>query len=65
MRSDPISMLNHGMPDVDVAAVAQTFGGGGHRNAAGARVTGKLAEVRTSIASHLQAELSGFGEPPA
>lgn len=61
-RSKP--PLNHGMPDVDVAAVAQTFGGGGHRNAAGARVTGKLAEVRTSIASHLKAELAGFGEPP-
>ena len=55
-RSKP--PLNHGVPDVDVAAVAQQFGGGGHRNAAGARVTGKLAEVRTAIATRLEDVLS-------
>ena len=58
-RSKP--PLNHGMPDVDVAAVAQTFGGGGHRNAAGARVKGKLAEVHTSIARHLERMLTDPG----
>jgi len=31
--------------DVDVAAMAGTFDGGGHRRAAGARLTGKPAEV--------------------
>ena len=42
------------MPDVDVAAAAQTFGGGGHRRAAGARVKGSLAEVRRIIIEHFQ-----------
>ncbi len=31
--------------DVDVAAMAGTFGGGGHRRAAGARLTGRPVEV--------------------
>jgi len=31
--------------DLDVASVAQRFGGGGHRRAAGARVAGSLEEV--------------------
>lgn len=35
--------------DIDVAAVARTFGGGGHHRAAGARVTGSLPEVRPQV----------------
>jgi phosphoesterase RecJ-like protein len=34
---------------VDVAAVAKSFGGGGHRQASGAIVEGSLAEVRTRV----------------
>jgi phosphoesterase RecJ-like protein len=34
---------------VDVAAVAAYFGGGGHRNAAGAAVPGTIAELRPKI----------------
>lgn len=44
-------------PDVDVAAVAQAFGGGGHRRAAGARVKGSLSEVRDSIIENLSQHL--------
>lgn len=40
-------------PDVDVAALAQTFGGGGHKRAAGARIPGTLAEVRRSVVEFL------------
>ncbi|MHC4091491.1 MAG: DHH family phosphoesterase [Planctomycetota bacterium] len=36
-------------PDLDVAAVAATFGGGGHRRAAGARVRGTLDEVKRLV----------------
>jgi len=35
--------------DVDVAALAQSFGGGGHRRAAGARIAGNLAQVRQQV----------------
>ena len=35
--------------DIDVAAIAQQLGGGGHRRAAGARVTGSLAEVKRRV----------------
>lgn len=35
--------------DIDVAALAQTFGGGGHKRASGARVTGSLGDVRRKI----------------
>jgi phosphoesterase RecJ-like protein len=40
-------------PDIDVAALAQTFGGGGHKRAAGARIPGTLAEVRRSVVEFL------------
>ena len=32
-------------PDIDVAAVAQAFGGGGHRRASAARIPGRLPQV--------------------
>jgi len=35
--------------EVDVCAVAQKFGGGGHTLAAGARVRGTLAEVEQKV----------------
>ncbi len=35
--------------NIDVAAIAGDFGGGGHRNAAGCVVTGQLAEVKAKV----------------
>jgi len=35
--------------DIDVSAICQKFGGGGHKLAAGARVRGTLAEVESRI----------------
>lgn len=35
--------------DADVAAIAASFGGGGHVNAAGARIDGKLSTVRKRV----------------
>jgi len=40
-------------PDVDVAAVAADFGGGGHRRAAGARITGPLEEVKRRVVERM------------
>jgi phosphoesterase RecJ-like protein len=39
---------------VDVAAIAQKFGGGGHRNAAGCSIAGDEGAVRARIASEIE-----------
>ncbi|GAB4295147.1 MAG: bifunctional oligoribonuclease/PAP phosphatase NrnA [Desulfuromonadia bacterium] len=44
--------------NVDVARLAQTFGGGGHHNAAGCVVDGPLDMVRDMVSSHLHAILT-------
>ncbi len=44
--------------DIDVAAVAQALGGGGHRRAAGARIPGTLQEVRARVLDHVKGRLS-------
>ena len=36
---------------IDVAAIAEMFGGGGHKNAAGCTVTGELAEIQEKVAA--------------
>jgi len=38
-------------PNVDVADLAKSLGGGGHRRAAGARISGSLQEVRAKIST--------------
>ena len=40
--------------EVDVAAIAREFGGGGHRNAAGCTVRGRYDEARAAVMSRLQ-----------
>ncbi len=45
--------------DVDVAKIAQAFGGGGHTRAAGARISGTLPAVRKMIVDHVQRALPG------
>lgn len=44
-------------PGVDVSGVAQAFGGGGHPQAAGCQVPGKLSEVRESLLEALHVSL--------
>jgi bifunctional oligoribonuclease and PAP phosphatase NrnA len=39
---------------VDVSVLAEGFGGGGHRNAAGCNVAGNIDEVRHKVFSHLK-----------
>lgn len=52
-RSKPPLGGADSIPDVDVAAAAQSFGGGGHKRAAGARLKGTLAEARERIIASL------------
>jgi phosphoesterase RecJ-like protein len=40
---------------VNVANVAETFGGGGHRNAAGCTVQGDLADVKGRVLNAVEA----------
>jgi phosphoesterase RecJ-like protein len=42
---------------VDVNAVAQTFGGGGHSRASGCRIRGSAAEVKQSILKVIESHL--------
>lgn len=45
--------------DVDVAALAKRFGGGGHRKAAGLAIPGTLAEVQAIVLAAARATLAG------
>lgn len=47
---------------VDVSALAARLGGGGHRNAAGARLQGSVEEVQRSLDEALVAMLDGAAE---
>jgi phosphoesterase RecJ-like protein len=44
--------------EIDVAAIARSFGGGGHHRAAGARVPGTLPAVRPSVVAALLAAVN-------
>jgi len=44
---------------VNVAAIAQKFGGGGHHNAAGCSIEGEEAGVRAKIADEIEKALNG------
>ncbi len=50
-----VSMRSRG--DVDVKAVAEAFGGGGHVNAAGCAIQGELEQVERDVASAVAAAL--------
>jgi bifunctional oligoribonuclease and PAP phosphatase NrnA len=47
--------------DVDVAAFAKAYGGGGHTKAAGLSLTGSLAEVQATVLRAARAYLGGNG----
>jgi len=54
-----VSLRSRGQ--VDVAAVAAAFGGGGHHDAAGCRVPGHLAEARGALLAAVERELASAG----
>ena len=49
--------------DVDVAAFAKAFGGGGHTKAAGLALPGSLAEVQATVLAAARTYLAGNGRP--
>jgi bifunctional oligoribonuclease and PAP phosphatase NrnA len=49
---------------VDVNQIAGLFGGGGHKNAAGARVRGELSKVRGEVLDALDRAVNGGPPPP-
>ena len=51
-----ISLRSRG--DEDVSSVAQHFGGGGHRNAAGMSLEGPFEDVRNQVVDRLRALVS-------
>jgi bifunctional oligoribonuclease and PAP phosphatase NrnA len=51
-----ISLRSKG--DVDVNRVANVFGGGGHKNAAGCTLNGPYAEVRSKLVTELKRVLN-------
>lgn len=48
--------------DFDVRAVAEVFGGGGHRKAAGARIAGPLPAVKAKLVAEIQRRLMAANE---
>lgn len=46
------------IPDIDVAAIAKEFGGGGHRRAAGARIEGTIESVRAQLTERITRALA-------
>ena len=51
--------------DIDVGKVARSFGGGGHKNAAGCTLTGTLADVHAQVFERLRPELGPGPAAPA
>jgi len=47
--------------DVDVAAFAKPFGGGGHTKAAGLALPGSLADVQSAVLTAARSYLAGDG----
>jgi phosphoesterase RecJ-like protein len=48
-------------PKIDVNSIARHFGGGGHREAAGARLSGAPREIETRVLDTVEAALSAAG----
>ena len=61
-QADPtefrVSLRSKGAGNVDVAAVAEQFHGGGHRNASGCTLHGTIAEATSSILEALDARMA-------
>lgn len=58
-RDGSVKVSLRSVPSVDVAAVAQQFGGGGHRQAAGATLPGPLHEAEARLLAALRAAVAG------
>lgn len=61
-RDGSVKVSLRSVPGVDVAAVAQHFGGGGHRQAAGATLPGPLHESEERLLAVLRAAVAEPGD---
>ena len=61
-RDGSVKVSLRSVPGVDVAAVAQHFGGGGHRQAAGATLPGPLGDAEERLLAVLRATVNGSAE---
>jgi phosphoesterase RecJ-like protein len=52
-----VSMRSKG--DIDVAAIARVFGGGGHKNAAGCTVTGPIDALQRTLVERIEQAIDG------
>jgi bifunctional oligoribonuclease and PAP phosphatase NrnA len=55
-----VSMRSKG--DVDVAAIARSYGGGGHKNAAGCSASGELEQVQETFLKLLEEKINSATE---
>lgn len=62
-RDGAVKVSLRAAPPVDVAIVAQQFGGGGHRQAAGCTIKAPLAEARERMLAALRASLAAMPRP--
>jgi len=60
-RDGSVKVSLRSVPGVDVSAVAQHFGGGGHRQAAGATLPGPLADAEQKLLAVLRAAVTSCG----
>lgn len=60
-RDGSVKVSLRSVPGVDVSAVAQQFGGGGHRQAAGATLDGPIHEAEARLIEVLRAEVARVG----
>ncbi len=60
-RDGTVKVSMRSAPPVDVSAVAQQFGGGGHRQAAGCTLTGSLADAEARLLPALRASITALG----
>ena len=56
LRQYRVSLRSKG--DIDVGKVARSFGGGGHKNAAGCTLSGPLADLREQVFARLLPEVA-------
>jgi phosphoesterase RecJ-like protein len=58
-----LSLRSKGSGNVDVSVVAESFGGGGHRNASGCTLTGTAEDVTRRVLAALDAEINAASVP--
>ena len=52
-----LAAIRHFSGDVNVAGVAEAFGGGGHMNAAGCKIKGDLGAVKEALLKAIKAKM--------